>query len=296
VAYLVMLVVAYPFLKGNDAYRMSFLSERALEGPLRIGLLFLLSAFGAWRAYQGGSRFGRVLACQWLGAQITWQAFPILGFIGQAREQDEVLYWCRFWIGLFAGVGLFQAARGVLAKARGFKGGYEPRLAGDSTALTLVLLLPSLLPAWWDPSRMDQYFAKARQPIPDWIADPTRFIRSSTPVNAVFASDQNYARWIAAYGARRVLVANSLNRPSDYLRRRDIEKALLKDGSGALRAEGRDRYGLQYLLATSNPMDPPMEGTLDLLATRPYLETVYDREWTGTRVMIFKLRREDGNR
>ncbi len=290
--YLVMLVVAYPFLKGNDAYRLSFFSERILEGPLRVGVLFLLSAFGAWCSYQGGSRFGRILASQWLGAQITWQAFPLLGLLGQAREQDEVFYWCRFWIGLFAGVGLFRAAQSGLMKARGLKGKDSAGFSGAAAALTLILLSPSLIPGWWDPASMDQYFVKARKPIPDWIAEPTRFIRTSTPVEAVFSSDQNYARWIAAYGARRVLVANSLNRPGDYLHRKEIEKALLRDGSDALVAEGRERYGVQYVLATSNPMDPPLEGTLDLLKTRPHLETVYDREWAGTRVMILKVRPE----
>jgi hypothetical protein len=33
--------------------------------------------------------------------------------------------------------------------------------------------------------------------------------------------------------------------------------------------------------------------TLDQLAARPYLETVYDRQFDGNRVMIFKIRYED---
>ncbi len=288
--YLVMLVVAYPFLSGSDTYRLSPFSERPLEGPLRIGALFLLSVFGAWRSYKGGGRFGRILACQWLSAQIIWQAFPVLGLFGQAREQDEVFYWCRFWTGLFAGVGLFQAAQSFRPGARVLKGSDDARLHGVPAAITLILLAPSLVPGWWDPSSMDQYFIAARKPIPDWIAEPTRFIRTSTPVDAVFASDQNYARWIAAYGARRVLVSNSLNRPNDYRRRQEIERALLRDDSETLVAEGRDRYGLQYVLATSSPMDPALEGTLDLLKTRPHLEPVYDREFAETRVMILRIR------
>lgn len=287
--YLVMLVVAYPFLHGSDYYRLSFFSERPFEGPLRLGALVMLSALGAWRTYAQESRLGRVLACQWLSAQIVWQAFPLLGLFGQAREQDEAFYWCRFWTGLFAGVGAFQAAELALTRRRAAKPVSEARLLGTSAALSLTLLLPSLLPAWWDPSGMDQYFVAARKPLPDWIAEPTRFIRTSTPREAVFAGDRNYARWIAAYGARRVLLSNSLNSPNDHLRRRAVEDAILRGGSAALAVEGRSRYALEYVLATSSPMEQAPDVTFDQLATRPYLETVYEHQFVNTRVVIFRI-------
>jgi hypothetical protein len=283
--YLVMLVVAYPFLKGHAMYSLSPFSDRFLDGTLRLGVLFLLSAFGAWRLYQGGGRFGRILASQWLGAQIVWQAFPILGLFGQAREQDEAFYWCRFWIGVFAGVGLLQALRRVLLPL-----GLRERLQGVAAAATLLVLLPSLLPAWWDPGRMDHYFRVGRNPIPDWIAAPTHFIRTNTPENAVFASDWNYARWIAAYGARRVLIAKSLNLPNDYKRRMEVESALFRHGSEEFLREGSERYGVEYVLATSNVMAQAPDVTLELLRSRPHLETIYDHESEGERVMIFKVR------
>ena len=137
---------------------------------------------------------------------------------------------------------------------------------------------------------MDQYFEAARNPVPDWIAAPTHFIRTSTPREAVFAGDRGYARWIAAYGARRVLLANSLNQPADHVRRFEIENALLRMGTESLIAEGRDRYGLQYVLATSRPMEQGLDITLDWLKSRPYLETVYDRQFEAVRVMIFRVR------
>ena len=285
--YLVMLVVAYPFLEGNDAYRLSFFSERPLEGPLRLGALFLLSLFGCWRTYRDRGRLGRILASQWLAAHVIWQAFPLLGLVGHAREQDEVFYWCRFWTGLFAGVGALQAARLSITRLRTASAGGSHVAA--SAALSLTLLIPSLLPTWWDPSQMDQYFTAARKPLPDWVAEPTRFIRTRTPTEAVFAGDRQYAKWIAAYGARRVLLANALNLPNDYLRRVEIESALLRDGAPGLLIEGRDRYAIQYVLVTSNPLEQAPGLTIDMLKSRPHLESVYDHQFAAVRVVIFRV-------
>ncbi len=286
--YLVMLVVAYPFLEGNDAYRISFFSERPFEGPLRLGPLFALSAFGAWRAYHGEGRLGRILASQWLAAHVMWQAFPLLGLVGHAREQDEVFYWCRFWTGLFAGVGVWRAVLMTMRQVRGGRG-TRPGTIGAATALSLTLLLPSLLPSWWDPKIMDQYHVAARTPLPDWVADPARFIRSTTSREAVFAGDRGYAKWIAAYGARRVLLANALNLPNDFRRRIEIETALLRDGDQSLLQEGRDRYGIEYVLITSNPMEQAPDITIDMLKERPHLAAVYDRQFRLARVAIFKV-------
>lgn len=291
--YLVMLVVGYPFLQGSDNFRLSPFTERPFEGPLRMGSLFLLSAFGAWTTYRSGPRIGRILASQWLAAHLIWQLFPILGLIGQAREQDEAFYWCRFWTGLFAGVGMFRIALLATDRFRNDHGQRPARRVAVAAALSLVLLAPSLLPAWWDPERMDQYFVAASRPLPDWIEEPTRFMRDNTPRDAVFAGDRVYARWIAAYGARRVLLANSMNAPKDAIRRREIEGAILRDDSAALADEGRRRFALQFVLATSNGLEQAPDLTLDDLASHRNLEPVYDRQFPAMRVVIFKIRYGD---
>lgn len=285
--YLFMLVVAYPFLSG-DGPRVSPFSERFLEGPLRMGVLFLVSALGAWRTYEERGRLGRILAAQWLAAHIIWQAFPLLGLFGQAREQDEAFYWCRFWTGLFAGVGMFKGVEYLFSRVKQ-AGPSSDRQTTTAAALSLALLLPSLLPTWWNPAVMDQYFVAARRPLPDWVAEPTRFIRENTPKDAVFAGDHVYARWIAAYGARRVLLAESLNVPRDGARRREVERALLHSGDEALLKESRDRYSIQYVLITSDPLERYPERTIDSVMALPHLEVVFDHTYADGRVAIFKL-------
>lgn len=291
--YLVMLVVGYPFLQENDRYRFSGLTERPIEASLRLGIFFLLSAFAAWRTYREGSRLGRILSTQWLAAHLVWQAYPVLGMFGLAREQDELFYWCRFWTGLFAGAGVFRLAHRARLRLLSPTGEGAPRGVGVAAALSLVLLLPSLLPAWWDPSSMDRYYQAARQPIPDWIAEPTLFIRTRTPREAVFGGDRNYARWIAAYGARRVLLSRSLNAPNDWSRRLQAEDAVLHQGSPELFAEALDRYGLRYLLVTENPLEQAQDLTLDQLRARADLEVVYDRQFGAARVVILKILGKD---
>jgi len=286
--YLVMLVLAYPVFQGNDRYRFSGLTERPIEAALRLGVFFLLSAFAAWRTYREGGRLGRILSTQWLTAHLIWQVYPILGLFGLAREQDELFYWCRFWTGLFAGAGVFRMARQALLLFRPSGVETGSRVLGAATALSLMFLLPSLLPAWWDPATMDRYYVSAREPIPDWIAEPNRFIRTRTPPAAVFGGDRYYARWIAAYGARRVLLSYSLNAPSDVHRRIDAEGAVLHRGSEALFTEALDRYGLQYLLLTNRTLEES-NVTLEDLRARPDLEVVYDREFKVTRVVIFRI-------
>jgi hypothetical protein len=285
--YLVMLLVAYPVFTGPD-YVISPFSERAIEAPFRLGLLLPLSAYAAWGVYRDGGRLGRILSSQWLAAQIIWQAFPLLGLIGEAREQDEAFYWCRFWTGCFAAVGLFR-----LMQSMAHRWPRETRpgvcLPSPAAAITLLLLLPSLLPAWWNPARMDQYFVAARQPLPPSIAEPMRFVRENTRAEAVFGGDHDYARWIAAYGGRRVLMADSLNAPKDGPHRETVEVAIWANGPEPLVREGVERYGVRYMLATSTGGSGNPTMALDLVQQNPRLQTVFDRTFPDRRVLILKV-------
>jgi hypothetical protein len=287
--YLLMLLVAYPIFEPSGRPPVSPFSDRPIEATFRMGVLLVLSAWAAWGTYRRGSRLDRILAAQWLGAHVVWQAFPALSLVGLAREQDEAFYWCRFWTGLFAAIGVFRAVGWVLGRLR--FGAFAPRAARPSAAgaISLVLLLPSLVPAWWNPSRMDQYFAASQRVMPDWIAEPTKFIKENTEKDAVFAGDQDYARWIAAHGGRRVLLAESLNAPKDGPQRETAVLALLRNNPEELVEEATRKYRVGYVVVTSlQSAGNPPEG-LESLRHNPRLGVVFDKTFEDRRVMILKV-------
>ena len=87
-----------------------------------------------------------------------------------------------------------------------------------------------------------------------------------------------------------MLLASALNLPNDHPRRIEIETALLRDGNPSLLEEGRVRYGIEYVLVTSNPLDQAPDLTIDMLKERPHLTAVYDQQFDRARVAIFKVR------
>ncbi|MBX7185184.1 MAG: hypothetical protein K1Y01_08590 [Vicinamibacteria bacterium] len=282
--YLVMLLAAYPMFDGTGIHTVSPYAERALEAPLRLGVLLALGAYAAWREYHEGSRLRRILAAQWLAAQIVGFGFPLLGLFGQAREQDEAFYWCRFWTGAFAAAGAFR-----LVQRLGNVFQSPAPQVGRAAAAAVLLLLPSLVPAWWDPARMDQYFVASREPLPDWISEPMRFVREQTETDAVFAGERDYARWIAAYGGRRVLLAASLNAPADGSHRETVMVAILANDPQSLVREAFDRYRVRYVLVTSAGGFGDPDRGIDSLSANPRLSPVYDRSFAERRVTIFRL-------
>jgi len=80
-----------------------------------------------------------------------------------------------------------------------------------------------------------------------------------------------------------------LNLPNDHPRRIEIETALLRDGNPSLLEEGRVRYGIEYVLVTSNPLNQAPDITIDMLKERRHLTAVYDQQFDLARVAIFKV-------
>ncbi len=268
-------------------------SAHTLDGTIRLGLVFPLAVFGAWSLARSASAFGRILACQFVAAQINWQIFHGLGILQLAKEMDEAYYWIRFVTALVAGIGLWRL--GQIAAPRLARLARGPTL-GDRvapaamTALLLLVAAPTALPGWWDPESMDRYFAAALRPQPERVRVPMAFLRTRTEPAAVVAGDRIYARYVAAFGARRVLLADSLNPPGDFSKRVQIEAAIVSGQPTVLIEEGRRAYGIRYLLVTPAFLAAYPGSTLENLLARPDLRQVYNHGSAQDRVTIFELR------
>jgi len=267
-------------------------SAHTLDGTIRLGLLFPLALFGAWSLARGASVFGRILACQFVAAQVNWQIFHVLGAFQLGKEMDEGFYWIRFVTALVAGIGFWRLGRIAAPRVarligRGALG--EGALSTATVAGLLVIAAPTALPGWWDPGRMDRYFTAALRPAPERVSVPAAFLRDRTDPKAVVVGDRLYARYVSAFGARRVLLAESLNPPGDFSRRVEVETAVVSGQPASLIEEGRQRYGLRYLLVTPAFLAGHPGVTLDSLQARPDLRQVFQSGAAEDRVTIFEL-------
>jgi hypothetical protein len=242
--YVVMLLVGYPFLVKSPVMTISVISPHLLETTARSGWLFALGFWGAAVAYRRGDRLGRLWAAQLLGAFLVWVSYLALDALQLAREKDEIFNWLRFLTAASAGIGAWDVA---LRLARWSN---RPWPTEARAAAVALLALPLSLPYWWDPLRMDAYFAGSVPPVPDEIRGPTDFLRTRTEPGDVVAGDHDFARWVGALGARRVLLGDHLHSPEDRPRREALEQQLVQGGDpGAAWSTAAD-YGVRYLVVT----------------------------------------------
>jgi hypothetical protein len=138
---------------------------------------------------------------------------------------------------------------------------------------------------------MDSYIPGSLQPVPDRLRLPTDFIRRHTDPRAVLAGDRDYARYVAALGARRVSLANNFHMPHRPMDRIRLEESLVRgsDPEAAL-ATAREQ-GVSYLVVTpallASYRDGPRRAELD---ARSDLERVF--LWEGPErdfVAIYRL-------
>ena len=266
-------------------------SAHTLDGTIRLGMAFPLALFGLWSLARGESAFGRILAAQFVAAQVNWQIFHLLGVFEIGKEMDEGFYWIRFVTALVAGIGFCRlgriAAPRIARLMRTAPG--ERALSAATVAGLLLVAAPSALPGWWDPARLDRYFSAALRPSPPRVQAPAAFLREQTDRKAVVVADRVYARYVPAFAARRVLLAESLNPPGDFARRVAIEAAVLRGQPAALIEEGWERYGLRYLLVTPAFLSGYPGVSLEGLRARPDLRQVFDSGAREERVTIFEL-------
>jgi hypothetical protein len=240
--YLVMLLWGYPIFQPGPSMAVPVWSAHLLEPTVGAGLAFALAAWGLAVVGRRDDRLSRVFTAQVVAAFLLWVAYLALSRVNLAKERDELFYWQRFLAGILAGIGAWDlASRAALSSARLL----EP--ARRAAALGLVLL-PLTLPYWWDPLRMDSYFPGSLEPLPELIRLPTDYIRHELPRTAVFAGDRDYARWVAALGARRVFLVTNLHMPKDYAARVRLEEALVRGEPGA--TETARARGVTHLVVT----------------------------------------------
>lgn len=286
--YLVMLVLGYPFLQPNPSMAIPASSAHLLEATARTGVLFPLALWGAWVAHRRGDRMGRLLAGQLVGAVLVWAGYLVLGALQLARERDEAFYWLRFLTALCAGVGAWDLAPRVAALLRGLTLSPPWRAVGVA-----VLALPWSLPYWWDPPRMDSYFAGSLEPLSPRLVEPTTYLRRHTPPTAVVAGDLHYARWVAALGARRSLMGWGLNPTRDWAQRRAAWRLLALGTDAKAVRRALSPYGVQYFLVTPELLTTFPGLTLADLESRPHLERVsITGDPGGDFVAIFRIRPE----
>lgn len=260
--YLYLLLSAYPFLVPRHQAVVPDWSPHLLEVTFRAGWLFPVGAWGALVLWRRGDRLSRLWASQALAAPMLWAGAMVLSQARLARELDEFYFWCRFMLAVAGGVGAWDLARRawdawgarqatLLRLAARFSPG--PARAHSAPLLAVSLsaaLLPASLPYWWDPARMDPLFPGSVEPLPQLVAAPTAWLRAHSRPGDVVAGDREYAPWVTALGARRVLLSSRLNMPRDWLARAGIEAALLRGDERDAASRARERFGVRFLVVT----------------------------------------------
>jgi hypothetical protein len=180
-----------------------------------------------------------------------------------------VHHWLRVLFAASAGIGAWDLA-GRLERRMGWS--LSPAVRAGAVAL---LVLPSSLPYWWDPWRMDPSFQRSVDPLPELLRAPTTFLRTRTEPDAVVASDPDLARYVAALGARRVLISGGMNASADASRRWLLLEALLRDTDGRAVRPAAAEYGVRYLAVTPALLKRHPPVTLADLDRRPHLRRVH---------------------
>jgi hypothetical protein len=270
--YLVMLLMGYSVFSTSARLMIPPWSPHLLETTTRAGLLLPLALLGLRVLWRRGDRASRALFCQVVGGQLVWLLYVGLSVVQLAKEKDEAFFWARFLLAAAAGVGAWDlAAR--LAPALG-----RDLLPGTRAAAIGLLALPLALPVFWDPARMDPYFPVCREPLPELVTAPTEFLRHHTDPAAVVAGDREYLRWVAAYGARRILLGASFHAPRNYVERDHAEELLVRSDDSAAVLAAAHAHGLRYLVVTPALLLAKQVSLAELEA-RPHLRRVH---LTGT--------------
>jgi hypothetical protein len=285
--YIYMLLAGYPLAQPGPRMAIPPWSPHLLEVTTRSTWLTLLGAWGTVLMHRRGNRFGRAWSAQVVGAYALWLAYIPLAFFQLARERDELFFWIRYLMAASAGIGAWDLAGRVAGLVRRLDAGPAMRAAAVG-----ALALPWSFPYWWDPISMDRYFTGSVSPIPGDVRSAMDFVRNSTPPDAVFAGDRGTtAGYLAALGARRMLLAEGLHAPPRRDERETLEAQLFVGGDVPNAREASSRFNVRYLLVTPAALARYPGVSLEQLESRPDLERVHlSGPRDGEFIAVFRLR------
>jgi hypothetical protein len=265
--YLVMLFGGYRVFQSSARMEIPPASPHLLEAITRMAGLTALAAWGlraAWRR----DRMGRVWAGQAVGALLVWLAYYPLSLLQQAKERDDTYYWLRIQLAVAAAIGAWDLARAVLPRL--WPAAWPPP---RRAALLTALAIPLALPYWWDPVRMDLYFAGSRDPLPATLTESADVLRGASADEITVAGDVTAARWMSALAGARITLGHDLAGPRDYSDRVALNEALVRGGPGDPVKEAA-RWGVTHLIVT--PQFLAGYGvSLEELERRPYLRRIH---------------------
>jgi hypothetical protein len=284
--YIYMLFAGYPFLQPGPRMAIPPWSPHLLEITTRATWMLVLGVWGVVLIHRGGTRFGRVWSAQVIGAFVLWIAYFPLSVLQEARERDEVFNWIRYLLAASAAIGAWDLA----GRAGRLFACLELTPAFRAAALA-ALALPWSFPYWWDPVQMDRYFAGSVPALPAELRSAMDFVRTSTEPDAVFAGDREMAGYVAALGARRVLLADGLHSPPRREERERLEDDLFSGVDVGRARAAAARFHVRYVLVTPAVLGRHPGVTLEQLGKRPDLERVHlSGPPSGDFIAVFRLR------
>jgi hypothetical protein len=268
--YVAMILVGYPFLYASPRAMIPPFSAHLLEATVKQGAIFWLGLWGLRVLARRGDRLSRAFVSQVAAGYVIWASVLLLSALQMARERDEIYYWVRFLTAAAAGIGAWDLASRFASSVAPLR----------RCAAVLALAIPWSLPYWWDPLVMDSYVPGSLSPVPDRLRLPTDFIRSQIDPKAIVAGDRDYARYVAALGARRVSLADHFHAAPRYKDRVRLEEELVRGGDASASLELARELGVSYLVVTPRLLSSTGEALRRAeLDARPFLERVF--LWEG---------------
>jgi len=277
--YLLLLFKGYHVFQSGARLQIPPGSPHLLEATTRTAALAVLAAGGAVVLFRR-DRLGRVWCGLAVGALVLWLAYYPLHFLQQAKERDDVYYWLRVNLALCAAVGAWDLAGRLLARWR---------MATEETwrtAAVAVAALPFALPVWWDPSRMDLYFAGSLDPIPSRYTQVAA--RLAGDHHAVLAGDPYAARWMAALDGTRVLLAADFPAPRDWRARLEYASAAVCGQVADPLAAGAP-WGVTHFIVTPAYLAECGVSLEQVQGLGPFRALEVARESDGNFVALFML-------